>query len=109
MAAYDKPRSGEWIQPNMRKYKLCCCDCGLVHVLRFRVVKGRCKGRWKVQFNGRRDDAATAAVRREHVKRSKHRYGVQPQGKGRNEKRAAAFASKMLQFWWDAFEAGVAV
>jgi len=31
---------GEWIQPLRKGYKLCCCDCGLVHKFDFRVYKG---------------------------------------------------------------------
>jgi hypothetical protein len=35
-----------------------CCDCGLVHRMDFRIVKGR------VQFRPFRDKRATAAARR---------------------------------------------
>jgi hypothetical protein len=47
-----------WIQPLMKGYRMACCDCGLVHELVFRVVKG------KVQFAARRHIRATAAKRR---------------------------------------------
>lgn len=33
--------SGEWIQPIRRAYRMECCDCGLVHLIDFRVRKGR--------------------------------------------------------------------
>ncbi len=45
-------------------YKLCCCDCGLVHRLDFRLVtygRGLFK---KIQFRVFRDNRATAAIRR---------------------------------------------
>ncbi len=51
----------DWVQPIVDDYKLCCCDCGLVHRMRFRVENGRC------QFKVSRDKRATAAVRR-HMK-----------------------------------------
>jgi hypothetical protein len=48
----------EWEQPVMKGYKMACCDCGLVHVLNFKV-SGR-----TVQFRARRDNRATGQVRR---------------------------------------------
>ncbi len=55
-------KSGEWVRPVMRGYRMMCCDCGLVHVLDFKVV------RWgrghKVLFRARRHERATAAARR---------------------------------------------
>ena len=58
MAKYDQPEAGEWVRPIRRGYKLACCDCGLVHKMDFRIVKGR------VQFRVFRDNRATAAIRR---------------------------------------------
>lgn len=58
---YDKPEAGEWVQPIRKGYKMACCDCGLVHVLDFRVHRGR------VQFRVFRNNRATAAIRR-HMK-----------------------------------------
>jgi hypothetical protein len=49
---------GEWTRPRMRNFREQCCDCGLIHRLDFKVVDGR------VEFRTRRDDRATAAVRR---------------------------------------------
>lgn len=60
---YLKPEAGEWVQPVRRGYKLSCCDCGLVHRMGFRVVKG------KPQFRAFLDKRATAAMRREKAKR----------------------------------------
>ena len=54
---YYPQKDGEWMQPK-RGYKMACCDCGLVHRVEFRVVKGR------VQFRAWRDNRATAARRR---------------------------------------------
>lgn len=35
---------GEWIRP-ARKFLMQCCDCGLVHDMDFRVLKGRAEFR----------------------------------------------------------------
>ena len=40
-----------WVQPEMEKYHLECCDCGLVHEMQFRVVGTR---KMKVQLRARR-------------------------------------------------------
>jgi hypothetical protein len=47
-----------WIIPIRNGFKFCCCDCGLVHKLSFKVVAGR------VQFKASRDNRATGQVRR---------------------------------------------
>ncbi len=57
-AAYHKPEAGEWVQPVPRGYKMACCDCGLVHLMNFRVLEGR------VQFAVFRAKRSTAAIRR---------------------------------------------
>lgn len=31
----------DWVQPRHSRYLLKCCDCGLVHVMQFRVVKAQ--------------------------------------------------------------------
>lgn len=63
---YEDPKAGEIITPCMKGYKICCCDCGLVHRIDFFVVK---HGRGhKVQLVAHRDNRATAAVRREKRK-----------------------------------------
>lgn len=54
---YHKQRDGEWVEPKPG-YKMGCCDCGLVHVVEFRVAKGH------VQFRAWRDARSTAAKRR---------------------------------------------
>jgi hypothetical protein len=56
---YEQVHDGEWIEPKpQRGHRMRCCDCSLIHVMDFRVRKGR------VQFRPRRDKRATAAARR---------------------------------------------
>ena len=57
---------GQWIQPVRKNYKLCCCDCGLVHRLDFRLHKRR------IQFRAYRDNRSTGQVRR-HMDADKRR------------------------------------
>jgi hypothetical protein len=57
--AYPTARNGVWIQPIRRGYKMSCCDCGLVHVMDFRIASGH------VQFRPARDNRATGQVRRQ--------------------------------------------
>jgi hypothetical protein len=38
---YRQETEGEWIQPVRRGYKVCCCSCGFVHRLDFRIYRGR--------------------------------------------------------------------
>lgn len=56
--AYEQPQRGEWVQPIERGYKMACCDCGLVHTMNFRVVRGR------AQFQVFRNNRATGQMRR---------------------------------------------
>ena len=56
--AYEHVEAGQWVQPVRKGYKMECCDCGLVHVLDFRLVKHR------IQIRAERDNRATAAKRR---------------------------------------------
>lgn len=43
---------GEWVQPRMRNYYAQCCDCGLVHRVNFRIVRGKRRGKLvtRIQF-----------------------------------------------------------
>jgi hypothetical protein len=41
---------GEWIQPITEGYRMSCCDCGLVHLVDFRIHEGR------VQLRAYRED-----------------------------------------------------
>lgn len=62
---YERPESGEWVQPVRRGYKLACCDCSLVHRLDFRIHNGR------VQFRAFRDDRCTGQQRRRERERKR--------------------------------------
>jgi hypothetical protein len=48
---------GEIIRVNGRAHYITCCDCGLVHLLIFRIVKG------KIQIKAYRDVKATRKER----------------------------------------------
>jgi hypothetical protein len=63
---YKKAKDGEWIKPVRRGYKMQCCDCGLVHVIDFKLIPWAA-GK-KVIFRARRDERATAACRRSKPK-----------------------------------------
>ena len=57
----EGPRGfSRWVQPNMPKYLMSCCDCGLVHEMQFRIAEDH------VQFRARRAEGYT---RRERKKR----------------------------------------
>jgi len=34
---YIKRKNGEWITPQRRGHYIACCDCGLVHLFKFRI------------------------------------------------------------------------
>jgi len=36
---FYKVRSNEWVKPQMNKYEMKCCDCGLIHEVDFRVIE----------------------------------------------------------------------
>ena len=48
----------KWLRPVMRRYRMGCCDCGLVHDVDFRVEDGQ------VLFRARRNKRSTAGMRR---------------------------------------------
>lgn len=60
---YKPAKDGEWLWPQRRGYRLECCDCGLIHVVNFRLVKTPNGGR-AIQFQAFRDNRATGQVRR---------------------------------------------
>lgn len=67
MPRYETVRDGDLVQPKMKGYKMACCDCGLVHEIKFRIVSkktGKVVNGFKVQFNADRHPRATAAIRR---------------------------------------------
>lgn len=74
----ENPETGwsDWISPLMANYRLVCCDCGLAHDLEFKVFTARPdKAGWftvtrddlpngRVRFRARRNNRATAQIRR---------------------------------------------
>lgn len=67
---YPSVKDGEWVMPVMRGYRMRCCDCCLIHVLTFRVIKKGRKGQAHlgVEFKARRDNRATSQARRRNKK-----------------------------------------
>jgi hypothetical protein len=55
---YKEEKAGRWIYPVMEGYKFCCCDCGLVHKMDFRIDGER------IEFRCFRDNRATGQTRR---------------------------------------------
>ena len=59
---YEQWWDGDWSEVYMRGQKIACCDCSLVHVHDFRIIK---KGKRQVlEMRIRRERRATAAMRR---------------------------------------------
>ena len=52
----------EWIYPHPQRYRLACCDCGLVHRMQYRVKDG------VIEYRCRRDNRATGQIRRHRGK-----------------------------------------
>ena len=81
MSKYDHPHVNkdgwtDWWYPtgqaiNESDYKTSCCDCGLVHRFQFRLddLPG---GDMRLVMRVKRDERATAAVRRERKKKVAH-------------------------------------
>jgi len=38
---YAQIKDDEWFSPKMKGHKMACCDCGLVHHMDFKIVKGQ--------------------------------------------------------------------
>lgn len=64
---YKEEEAGKWVQPVRKGYRLACCDCGLVHVMDFRLVQ-HAKGK-KIQFRCWRDNRATGQMRHHKFKK----------------------------------------
>lgn len=62
VSRYKKVASGELVTINGQSAKWMCCDCGLVHVIRFEATGDHSLRMW-------RDNRATAARRRRGKKR----------------------------------------
>ena len=61
VSRYTQRTDGEWIQIDMEGHKIRCCDCGLVHTLKFRMVDG------KLQFQAVRNQRSTSQSRRKKL------------------------------------------
>jgi len=59
---YRKHEEGEWVRPIRKNWQMCCCDCGLVHTIDFKVKN---KVIWLRAF---RNNRSTGQVRR-HMKK----------------------------------------
>lgn len=63
---YDDVEAGEWVQPIRHGYKIACCDCGLVHLMDFRVMSsrtGKLVADARAQFRAFRGVRETAGMR----------------------------------------------
>ncbi len=73
-----------WKYPRMNGYKMGCCDCGLVHLVEFNVIKvikvsaaGRFTGKImprenvRIAMRVRRDNRATGQLRRADARRAR--------------------------------------
>ena len=61
---YPPAKNDEWIHPLRTRFKMACCDCGLVHTMKFKIVndaKGRPR---RIVFSARRAQRETTAMRR---------------------------------------------
>jgi hypothetical protein len=57
MKSYPTIKSGQFIETGVR-YRMACCDCGLVHELEFKIENG------KVYMRAFRNNRSTSALRR---------------------------------------------
>lgn len=60
---YEQVYEGEWVQSKRSGYKVSCCDCGLVHLFNYRLVKSANGGK-TIQFQVFRNNRATSQIRR---------------------------------------------
>jgi hypothetical protein len=64
----------DWQAPTMKRYRMACCDCGLVHNMQFKVVRvtsrkgstfmGTKVGGHKVLFRAQRNKRSTTMMRK---------------------------------------------
>jgi hypothetical protein len=71
LTRYQPAVDGEWITPARRGYRMRCCDCGLVHVIDFRLRPTLNGGR-KLQYRATRDRRATAGSRHRTAEQLEH-------------------------------------
>lgn len=65
MSSFYRVSEGEWVNPIRKGYNLACCDCGLVHVMDFRIHNGH------IEFRAFRNNRSTAMIRRFKNKKEK--------------------------------------
>jgi hypothetical protein len=74
----------EWLMPEMKGYKMACCDCGLVHDIDFKVIRVKKikdfadgsssyqrvykRGKLQVMLRAGRNNRATGQLRRKKHK-----------------------------------------
>ncbi len=64
---YPQVTDGEWIKPLMSGWRMKCCSCSLVHVVKFKVIRqGK---RNTVLLSATVNNRATAAARRKPRRR----------------------------------------
>lgn len=68
-----QPVGNEWVTPRRKGYYMGCCDCGLVHGLKFRLVPSWHGPGLKIQFWAWRDEPRTKALRERDKKKGKTR------------------------------------
>jgi hypothetical protein len=67
---YTVRRDGELVLCTRWRHRIACCDCGLIHDFRFKLVK---KGRgFAIGFIPVRNERSTAAYRRAHGIKVRH-------------------------------------
>lgn len=61
---YETLRDGKWVNTPARRYRIGCCDCGLVHDVEFRMVV-TADGQFQLQRRLRRNKRQSAIARRQ--------------------------------------------
>lgn len=63
---YPKIKDNEWVRPRRKSFRDMCCDCGLVHLVDYRIVTDG--ARQFVEFRVKRHGPATGGARsRKHL------------------------------------------
>jgi hypothetical protein len=60
MKSYPIIKSGQWVKTTA-KYRIACCDCGLVHELEFKIEDG------EILMCAHRNMKSTLALRRNRI------------------------------------------
>jgi hypothetical protein len=69
MGAYKRLKDGEWYrQPEIDRVS--CCDCGLAHDVEY-IIVADCRGTPQIFARAWRNNRATAALRRDMVKKGR--------------------------------------